>query len=190
MAEKNMNSRIQHKHDVEENWLKAGGFSPKDGELIIYDADTLHPFPRLKIGDGETNVNNLPFQLDPITVDDIDEICGASLTTTVNTCSVTLAYDTSGRSEPYITNAVAYCYSPEQGYYEQTLANWDVGVTISNVVCGSTLTAQGTHTNYISSVQYGTIISEGSSANNYTYAIYVGAVAGGTMTVYGACSEE
>lgn len=80
MAEKNILGRIQHKHDVEENWLKATNFCPKEGELVIYDADELHPFPRFKIGNGTTNVNVLPFQMDPITVDDIDEICGMSIT--------------------------------------------------------------------------------------------------------------
>lgn len=79
MAETRINGRIQQKHDVEENWLKATGFAPKEGELVIYDADALHPFPRFKIGDGVTNVNVLPFQMDPITVEDIDEICGISM---------------------------------------------------------------------------------------------------------------
>jgi hypothetical protein len=31
------------------------------GELVIYDADEHNPLPRFKIGDGDTNVNNLPF---------------------------------------------------------------------------------------------------------------------------------
>jgi len=61
LAEKLINGRIQHKHDVEANWLKAINFSPKEGELIIYDVDSTHNYPRIKIGDGETNVNALPF---------------------------------------------------------------------------------------------------------------------------------
>lgn len=61
MAETNMNVRVRHKHDTETNWLKATGFSPKAGELIIYDPDSSHPYPRMKIGDGTTNVNNLVF---------------------------------------------------------------------------------------------------------------------------------
>jgi len=64
MAEKNFNARFVQKHDVEENWIKATGFTPKSGELIIYDADAAHPFPRMKVGDGESNVNDLPFCID------------------------------------------------------------------------------------------------------------------------------
>ncbi len=46
------------KSDTTENWNKAKNFIPKDKELIIYtDA-----FPNnLKIGDGITKVNDLPF---------------------------------------------------------------------------------------------------------------------------------
>ena len=62
--EKNINSRIQHKHDIEANWLKASNFIPKIGEIIIYDPDENYPFSRVKIGDGNTNVNNLPLITD------------------------------------------------------------------------------------------------------------------------------
>ena len=42
MAQTNtFNTRIQHKHDVEANWLKATTFTPKAGELIIYDVDAM-----------------------------------------------------------------------------------------------------------------------------------------------------
>lgn len=61
MADKIVNGRIQHKHDVETNWGKAENFAPKDGELIIYDPDDTHAYPRIKIGYNETNVNDLPF---------------------------------------------------------------------------------------------------------------------------------
>lgn len=60
-------TRIQLKCDTEENWNKAGpktgspGFIPLKGELIIYSTDETHPFSRIKIGDGITNVVNLPF---------------------------------------------------------------------------------------------------------------------------------
>jgi len=55
------------KSDTEANWNKAGpkngsnGFVPLLGELIVYTADEAHPFSRLKVGDGNTNVINLPF---------------------------------------------------------------------------------------------------------------------------------
>lgn len=56
-------TRIQHKHDTEANWLKATNFTPLDGEIIIYDKDSSHNYKRIKIGDGVTKINNLPFTL-------------------------------------------------------------------------------------------------------------------------------
>lgn len=62
MSEKVLNNvRYILKHDTEENWKKASNFSPKNGEPIIYDIDSTHTKQRIKIGDGSTNVNNLPF---------------------------------------------------------------------------------------------------------------------------------
>lgn len=61
MADKNFTGRIQHKHDTAANWAKATSFSPKEGELIIYDPDDTTAYPRMKVGDGATNVNDLPF---------------------------------------------------------------------------------------------------------------------------------
>lgn len=61
MSEKTIKSRIVHKHDIEANWTKATTFIPKQGELVIYDIDSAHTYERLKIGDGVTNVNALPF---------------------------------------------------------------------------------------------------------------------------------
>ena len=76
MAEKNIKSRIVHKHDTEANWKKAINFIPKQGELIIYDIDSAYIYERIKIGDGVTNVNSLPFVNDIITNAEIDAICG------------------------------------------------------------------------------------------------------------------
>ena len=61
MAERILNTRIVHKHAVEADWIKAVNFIPKNAELIIYDPDESHSYARLKMGDGETNVNELPF---------------------------------------------------------------------------------------------------------------------------------
>ena len=60
-------TRIQLKSDTETNWNKAGpkegsdGFVPLLGELIVYTPDATHPFSRLKVGNGNTNVVALPF---------------------------------------------------------------------------------------------------------------------------------
>ena len=61
MSSKTLNTRIIHKHDIETNWLKATGFTPMKGEIIVYDIDENYNYERFKIGDGVTNVNNLPF---------------------------------------------------------------------------------------------------------------------------------
>ena len=60
---KQINSRLQLKHDTEANWITAGenGFIPLVGEVIVYDKDKNHKSSRIKIGDGTTNVNELAF---------------------------------------------------------------------------------------------------------------------------------
>lgn len=69
-SEKTMNARLQQKHDIEANWAKAVNFIPKIGEIIIYDADTTYQYARMKIGDGSTKVNDLPFVETPIVAND------------------------------------------------------------------------------------------------------------------------
>lgn len=69
-------SRIAQKHDLEVNWLAATDFIPLQGEVIIYDKEVdqdgnllvLPPdrtipysYARMKVGDGFTAVNTLPF---------------------------------------------------------------------------------------------------------------------------------
>lgn len=58
---KTLKTRIQNKHDLEANWTKAENFIPLAGEVIVYDQDDSHAQPRIKIGDGKTVVNSLPF---------------------------------------------------------------------------------------------------------------------------------
>ena len=47
-TEKNISSRIIHKHDTEENWLKAVNFIPKKGELIMFEKEKEHKVLALK----------------------------------------------------------------------------------------------------------------------------------------------
>lgn len=77
MAEKNIKSRIVHKHGIESNWSKATNFIPKQGEIIIYDIDSNHSYERIKIGDGTTKVNNLPFA----DANKVDKVSGKGLST-------------------------------------------------------------------------------------------------------------
>lgn len=76
MADKVFNTRLINKHDTETNWLKATGFIPKQGEIIVYDVDDNYTYERFKIGDGVSNVNDLPFTMQAITNAEIDAICG------------------------------------------------------------------------------------------------------------------
>lgn len=61
MTEKIIKGRSVQKHDTQAHWELAINFIPKQGELIIYDIDENYPYERIKIGDGVTNVNELPF---------------------------------------------------------------------------------------------------------------------------------
>ena len=63
---KQINSRMQQKHDIEANWKKATGFCPMAGEIIVYDPDEKYSYARIKIGDEKTNVNDLPFVSDEV----------------------------------------------------------------------------------------------------------------------------
>lgn len=68
MAEKEklITGRFIMKHDTETNWQKAINFKPKQAEIIIYEPDASHAYPRIKVGDGVANVNDLPFIRQPI----------------------------------------------------------------------------------------------------------------------------
>ena len=63
---KNINARITFKHDIEANWKQATNFTPKAGELILYDPDAKYDYTRIKLGDGSKKVNDLPFLFDKL----------------------------------------------------------------------------------------------------------------------------
>ena len=52
------NSRVIQKHDTSDNWSKATDFIPLSGEIIVYD-----DLRKIKIGNGTTKVNDLPFSI-------------------------------------------------------------------------------------------------------------------------------
>lgn len=56
-TEKTITTRVQMKTDTASNWKKATNFTPKKGEIIVYSGNP----PRIKVGDGTTKVNALPF---------------------------------------------------------------------------------------------------------------------------------
>lgn len=61
MAGKTILSRIVQKHDTEAKWVQKTDFIPNQGEIIVYDIDENYGYERFKIGDGVTNINELPF---------------------------------------------------------------------------------------------------------------------------------
>lgn len=79
MSEKTLNTRIVHKHDTEENWLKAVNFIPKQGEIIVYDVDENNLYERFKIGDGINVVSDLSFVVGFIDGEYIDSVCGGHI---------------------------------------------------------------------------------------------------------------
>ena len=61
MMNNTLKARIVHKHELERDWKEAINFIPLQGEIIVYIPDSTHSYSRLKIGDGITPVNDLPF---------------------------------------------------------------------------------------------------------------------------------
>ena len=61
MTDKTLNARMVQKHDIEAHWKLAENFVPKLGEVIVYDPDENCSYSRIKVGDGVTLVNSLPF---------------------------------------------------------------------------------------------------------------------------------
>lgn len=81
MATSQIKGRMTQKADTEANWNKATGFVPLKGEICIYLPDSSNSEPRIKVGNGSTNVVSLPFLsgATAITTEEIDEVCGASI---------------------------------------------------------------------------------------------------------------
>ena len=64
-SEKRLTTRVINKHETAENWKKAINFIPLMAEIIVYEADSIHTQARLKIGDGITPLDELPFYGEP-----------------------------------------------------------------------------------------------------------------------------
>lgn len=100
LSENRLNGRIVNKHDTEANWLKTTNFIPMLGEMIIYDPDDIYTYSRQKIGDGVTNVNDLPFANVQSDWNENDET-----------------------STAYVQNRTHYSHSEEVVLYEGTISD-------------------------------------------------------------------
>ena len=59
MAE--LKARVLQLHATEAEWNQKTQFIPRIAEFIVYDPDEKHPYPRFKIGDGESVLADLSF---------------------------------------------------------------------------------------------------------------------------------
>ena len=57
---KTIKGKIVFKQETEANWAQSN-YVPDNGEMVIYDVDDSHNYKRVKYGDGETKVRDLPF---------------------------------------------------------------------------------------------------------------------------------
>lgn len=80
MADKNLKARIVNKNGTSAEWEKATSFVPKKGELILYT-----DLNKIKIGDGVTKVNDLPFLTVPNKTSDLTNDSGYITNTSVDT---------------------------------------------------------------------------------------------------------
>ena len=87
---KQINSRLQQKHDIEANWNKAVNFIPLLGELILYDPDETCSCTRFKVGDGIKVAKDLPF----VMIDAMQVIYGTdTLASLLNMYMLQIDYD-------------------------------------------------------------------------------------------------
>ena len=150
MANKTIKIRIVNKHDTQSNWQKAINFTPKAGELIIYD-----DLEKIKIGDGKSNVNDLPF-------------FQGSLETAIDELSSN------------ITSLSNFSYSNHSNpIYSAVLNGVDLNDYNTPAACGFYY-AEGNHNclNCPSGINQGFALLVGRAASSYFYQFYVQADTG------------
>lgn len=120
MAEpKKIKTRIINKHATAAVWeATQDKFTPLEGELIVYDKDDTYSAPRLKIGTGSKNVNELNFISEGM-------VDGTSLTTSTTSGKISL-------NQEYID------YLDSKLYAYPTIST--LNIVGSNVEVGTTVT--------------------------------------------------
>lgn len=104
-----LSARISNKHDLEVNWLNNASFVPMQGELIVYDVEVdssgsvlalpegrtiPYVYERIKIGDGFTLVNDLPFIDESVSLSSQQVMHGNNLLSDlINTYLLSVDYD-------------------------------------------------------------------------------------------------
>ena len=59
-----MKARISQLHKTEAEWLNWSHWVPESGEFVIFSPDELHPYARIKVGDGKRTLSELDFFID------------------------------------------------------------------------------------------------------------------------------
>ena len=152
MAEKTIKTRIQSKHETEANWNKATNFVPLKGEIIIYDPDTTYDYPRIKVGDGKTNVISLKFVTEGVAKQITDGLAGKLSTTGKAADSDKLdGFDSSYFAVAETVNAALATKADSANVYTKK----ETGTQISNAINAldvSAPSASGNTTSFIDSI--------------------------------------
>lgn len=140
MAEKTINTRIIMKHATESEWSKVSDFTPKLGEIIVYDKDAIYSYERMKVGDGVSKISSLPFITDAAlakantaleTANTVSGQLGNYLPTAGGTISGTLYVN-----KDLISQQVIYCMSNSNP--KLTFRNADNSKILTSLVSAST----------------------------------------------------
>lgn len=59
-----MKARMSQLHKTEAEWLQLKDWKPEIGELIVYDPDENYNYSRIKVGDGQKTLHELPFYVE------------------------------------------------------------------------------------------------------------------------------
>lgn len=152
MAEKTIKTRIQSKHETEANWNQATNFVPLKGEIIIYDPDTTYDYPRIKVGDGKTNVISLKFVTEGVAKQITDGLAGKLSTSGKAADSDKLdGFDSSYFAVAETVNATLATKANSADVYKKTETNTQISNAI-NALDVSAPSASGTTTSFIDSV--------------------------------------
>ena len=101
-------TRVIQKHAQKSAWENTQDkFVPLEGELIVFDKDSTTLYPRLKIGDGKRNVNELPF----ITAGAAEKLLTARKITLLGSITGNITFD--GSSDLNITTDLSTTYTPK-----------------------------------------------------------------------------
>ena len=69
---KTFKTKVVFKHETEANWALSN-YVPMQGEKVLVDPDDTYKYTRVKYGDGEKAVKDLPYSLDGANWEEADE---------------------------------------------------------------------------------------------------------------------